>query len=69
MPMMLEAYAGILVEETGEAPLSAEELLMMWSEEESRLKALELISTKEIVLGVLPLISKSGEISQAGTRP
>jgi len=47
MPLMLEAYAEVLMEETGQAPLSAEELLMMWSEENSRLEALKLISTKE----------------------
>lgn len=47
MPMMLEAYAEILVQETGQTPPSEEELLMMWTDEESRLEALKLISTRE----------------------
>jgi len=47
MPTMLEAYAEILVQETGQAPPTEEELLMMWSDEESRLEALNLISTRE----------------------
>jgi len=47
MPLMLTAYAQVLVEETGQAPPSAEELQAMWADETSRLKALELISTKE----------------------
>lgn len=47
MPLMLGAYAQVLVETTGQAPPSAEELGEIWANEESRLKALELISTKE----------------------
>ena len=47
MPLMLTAYAQVLVQETGQAPPSAEELQAMWADETSRLKALELISTKE----------------------
>jgi len=47
MPVMLGAYAKLLVEETGQEPPSPEELTAMWSDEESRLKALEFISTKE----------------------
>ncbi len=47
MPLMLEAYAQVLAETTGEAPPSAEELVATWASEESRLKALELIATKE----------------------
>lgn len=47
MPLMLSAYAGVLVEKTGQAPPSGEELQAMWSNQESRMKALELISTKE----------------------
>jgi endoglycosylceramidase len=47
MPLMLGAYAQVLVETTGQAPPSAEELGEMWAHEESRLKALELVSTKE----------------------
>lgn len=47
MPLMLGAYAQVLVEETGQMPPSAEELEAMWADEASRLKALELIATKE----------------------
>ena len=47
MPMMLEAYAEILVQETGQAPPSAEELLQMWSEEQSRIEALKRIASRE----------------------
>lgn len=47
MPLMLGAYAQVLVETTGQTPPSATELEQMWANEESRLKALELISTKE----------------------
>jgi len=47
MPLILGAYAQVLVETTGQAPPSAEELGEMWANEESRLEALELISTKK----------------------
>lgn len=47
MPLLLGAYARVLVEETGQAPPSAEELELMWGSEASRLKALELISSRE----------------------
>ena len=47
MPVMLTGYAQILVEETGQAPPSVEELAAMWENEESRLNALELISSRE----------------------
>lgn len=47
MPVMLGAYANLWVEETGQEPPLPEELAAMWSNEESRLKALEFISTKE----------------------
>ncbi len=47
MPVMLEAYAQILVEETGQDPPSEEELVAMWSDEDSRLEALKLIESRE----------------------
>jgi endoglycosylceramidase len=47
LPLMLEAYARIFAEETGQMPPSAEELGAMWADETSRLEALELISTRE----------------------
>lgn len=45
MPLLLEAYAKVLVEKTGQAPPSAEELMYMWSAE--RLKVLKTLSEKE----------------------
>ncbi|MDX1284299.1 MAG: cellulase family glycosylhydrolase [Draconibacterium sp.] len=47
MPLMLGAYAKVYAETTGQQPPSAEELEAMWADETSRLKALELIATKE----------------------
>jgi endoglycosylceramidase len=47
MPLMLGAFAEILVETTGQAPPSREELEATWGNEESRLEALKLISSKE----------------------
>lgn len=47
MPLMLGAYAQVLVEETGQMPPSAEELGAMWADEASRLKALELIASRD----------------------
>jgi endoglycosylceramidase len=46
MPLLLQAYAMILVEKTGQAPPSEEELMYMWSAE--RLKVLETLSEKEV---------------------
>ena len=45
--MMLGAYAQVYAEETGKMPPSAEELGAMWSDEISRVKALEFIATKD----------------------
>lgn len=47
MPVMLGRYAQLLVEETRQESPSMEELAAMWGGEESRLEALEFISTKE----------------------
>ncbi len=47
MPVLLGGYAKLLVEETGQQPPSIDELAAMWGGEESRLKALEFISSKE----------------------
>lgn len=46
MPLLLRAYAMIMVEQTGQNPPSEEELMYMWSEE--RLKVLETLSEKEV---------------------
>lgn len=47
MPRMLGAYAQVLVETTGQAPPSAEELQAMWGDDSSRLEALKLIASKD----------------------
>ena len=47
MPLMLGAYAKVYVEETGENPPSPKELEAMWADEESRLKALDMIATRD----------------------
>ncbi|MDO8951563.1 MAG: cellulase family glycosylhydrolase [Draconibacterium sp.] len=47
MPVMLGGYAQLLVEETGQNPPSMEELAAMWGGEETRMKALDFIATKE----------------------
>jgi len=47
MPVMLGAYAQVFAEETGQTPPSAEELGLIWSNEKSRMEALDFISTKE----------------------
>ncbi len=47
MPQMLGAFAQVMVEVTGKAPPTAQELMAMWADEQSRLKALELVASKE----------------------
>lgn len=47
MPQLLTAYATVLVEETGTAPPSIEELAAMWGGESSRLEALKFMATKD----------------------
>ncbi len=47
MPQMLGAYAQVMVEVTGQAPPTADELMAMWGDEKSRLEALKLIATKD----------------------
>jgi endoglycosylceramidase len=46
MPLLLQSYAKILIEQTGAAPPSEEELLYMWSAEKT--KVLETLSEKEV---------------------
>ncbi len=46
MPLLLQRYAEILVEQTGKTPPSAEELMYMWSAE--RMKVLENLTDKEV---------------------
>ena len=41
LPLILTEYAKILVEETGQAPPGEQELMMMWADEQSRLKVLK----------------------------
>jgi endoglycosylceramidase len=47
MPVMLSGYARLLVEETGQNPPSMEELAALWGGEETRMRALEFIASKE----------------------
>ena len=44
MPKLLEAYAMVIAEITGQQPPGAEELMAIWTNEESRLEALKQIS-------------------------
>jgi endoglycosylceramidase len=43
MPALLEAYARVVAETTGETPPGADELMAIWSDEDSRMKALKMI--------------------------
>jgi len=47
MPMLLGSYAMVIAEETGNPPPGAEELMAIWSNEESRLEALKNIAEAE----------------------
>lgn len=47
LPLMLGSYAQVFAQETGKTPPSAEELVAMWGGEESRMEALDFISTRE----------------------
>jgi endoglycosylceramidase len=47
MPKLLEAYATVLTEATGQQPPGAEELMAIWTNEETRLEALQQISEAE----------------------
>ena len=44
MPKLLEAYAMVMAETTGQQPPGAEELMAIWTNEESRLEALKQIA-------------------------
>ena len=48
MPLLLQAYAKLLVEQTGHAPPSEEELMYMWGTASERIKVLETLSKKEV---------------------
>ena len=54
MPLLLQAYAKMLVEQTGQAPPSEEELMYMWSVE--KLKVLETLSEKETYKNLIDAI-------------
>ena len=54
MPLLLQAYAKMLVERTGQAPPSEEELMYMWSEK--RLEVLETLSDKEVYRNMIDAI-------------
>lgn len=65
MPLLLEAYAKILVSQTGQAPPSAEELMYMWSAE--RLKVLETLSVKEVYKNMIDAIYDLNAEFEGGT--
>jgi endoglycosylceramidase len=54
MPLLLQSYAKLLVEKTGQAPPSEEELMFMWSAE--RMKVLEMLSEKEVYRNMIDAI-------------
>ncbi len=56
MPLLLEGYAMMLAELTGQAPPPAEELLMMWTDPTQRLQVLETLSNKEVYRKVIDAI-------------
>lgn len=47
MPLILTEYAKMLVEETGQAPPSEQELMMIWANEKSRLEILKKLTNAE----------------------
>jgi len=47
LPLMLGAYAQVYAEETGKMPPSPEELEAIWTDEASRIQALEFIATED----------------------
>ena len=53
MPLLIQAFAKLLMEKTGQAPPSEEELVKMWSVPEERLQVLEMISEKEVYKNVI----------------
>lgn len=65
MPLLLESYAKILVEQTGQAPPSAEELLYMWSTE--KMKVLETLKEKEVYKKWIDGIYEVNAEFEAGT--
>jgi endoglycosylceramidase len=54
MPLLLGAYAKMLVEKTGQTPPSEEELMYMWSEQ--RLQVLESLSDKDVYKNIIDAI-------------
>ncbi len=64
MPLLLQAYAMIIVEQTGQNPPSAEELMYMWSEE--RLKVLETLSEKEVYRKMIDGIFEVNAVFEQG---
>lgn len=64
MPLLLQSYAKMLVEKTGQAPPSEEELMYMWSEE--RLKVLETLSKKEVYKNMIDAIYEVNGAFESG---
>jgi endoglycosylceramidase len=64
MPLLLQAYAKMLVEKTGQTPPSEEELMYMWSEQ--RLEVLESLSDKEVYRNMIDAIYEVNAEFEAG---
>jgi endoglycosylceramidase len=58
MPKLLEAYAMVIAETTGQQPPGAEELMAIWTNEESRLEALKQIAEADKYSRVIDAIYK-----------
>ncbi|MDZ7606146.1 MAG: cellulase family glycosylhydrolase [Cyclobacteriaceae bacterium] len=56
MPLLLEGYAKMLVEKTGQTSPPAEELMMMWVSPTERLKVLETLSKRDVYQKVIDAI-------------
>lgn len=65
MPLLLQSYAMMLVEKTGQAPPSEEELMYMWGKE--KLKVLEMLSEKETYKKMIDAIYEVNAEFEKGT--
>ena len=65
MPLLLQSYATMLVEKTGQAPPSEEELMYMWSAE--RTKVLETLKEKEVYRRMIDAIYEVNAAFEKGT--
>ncbi len=66
MPLLLQAYAQMLVDKTGGTPPSEEELLLMWSSEKERLNVLETLSEKDVYQKIIDEIYEVNAAFESG---